>query len=71
MRNLLLWLTIIAAASCPVLADQIVLKNGDRFTGTIVKSDGKELVLKTEFRRRHYDSVSGDSGDQVRPATAS
>jgi putative salt-induced outer membrane protein len=49
VRNLLLWLTIIAAASCPVLADQIVLKNGDRFTGTIVKSDGKELVLKTEF----------------------
>lgn len=35
---------------CPfVLADQVVLKNGDRLTGTIVKSDGKELVIKTEF----------------------
>jgi putative salt-induced outer membrane protein YdiY len=31
------------------LADQVVLKNGDRLTGTIVKSDGKELVIKTEF----------------------
>src|SRR3979411_962588 len=30
-------------------ADQIVLKNGDRLTGTVVKSDGKILVLHTEF----------------------
>jgi putative salt-induced outer membrane protein YdiY len=30
-------------------ADQITLKNGDRFTGTVVKSDGKTLVLHTEF----------------------
>jgi YD repeat-containing protein len=34
---------------CPALfADQISLKNGDRMTGTIVKSDAKTLVLKTE-----------------------
>ncbi|MGA9528093.1 MAG: DUF481 domain-containing protein, partial [Terriglobales bacterium] len=33
----------------PALADQIVLKNGDRLTGTIVKSDGKTLVLKTDY----------------------
>jgi putative salt-induced outer membrane protein len=33
----------------PVLADQIVLKNGDRLTGSITKSDGKELVIKTDF----------------------
>jgi len=31
------------------LADQVILKNGDRLTGTIVKSDGNELVIKTEF----------------------
>ncbi len=30
-------------------ADQIVLKNGDRLTGSIVKSDKKTLTLKTEF----------------------
>ena len=33
----------------PALADQIVLKNGDRLTGSITKSDGKELVIKTDF----------------------
>ena len=32
-----------------VFADQITLKNGDRLTGTVVKSDGKVLVLHTEF----------------------
>jgi len=31
------------------IADQVVLKNGDRITGTIVKSDGKSLTLKSEF----------------------
>jgi putative salt-induced outer membrane protein len=31
------------------LADQITLKNGDHLSGTIVKSDGKILVLHTEF----------------------
>lgn len=29
-------------------ADQIVMKNGDRVTGTIVKKDGKNLVIKTD-----------------------
>ena len=28
----------------PALADQVVLKNGDRLTGSITKSDGKSLV---------------------------
>ena len=32
-----------------VFADQIVLKNGDRLTGTIEKSDAKSLTMKTEF----------------------
>ena len=31
------------------LADQVSLKNGDRLTGTIVKSDGKTLVLHTDY----------------------
>jgi Protein of unknown function, DUF481 len=31
------------------LADQVTLKNGDRLSGKIVKSDGKTLVLHTEF----------------------
>ena len=32
-----------------LLADQVSLKNGDRLTGTIVKSDGKTLVLHTDY----------------------
>jgi hypothetical protein len=46
-KSLLLLMTM--ALLCPVLfADQVSLKNGDRLTGTIVKSDAKTLVLKTE-----------------------
>jgi putative salt-induced outer membrane protein YdiY len=32
----------------PAFADQVVLKNGDRLTGSIAKSDGKMLVIKTD-----------------------
>src|SRR5271166_2103012 len=32
-----------------MFADQIVLKNGDRLTGSIAKSDGKQLVIKTDY----------------------
>ena len=32
-----------------VSADQIILKNGDRLTGKIVKSDGAKLVIKTDL----------------------
>ncbi len=39
---LLLW-------AIPALADQIVLKNGDRLTGSIAKSDGKVLGIKTDY----------------------
>jgi putative salt-induced outer membrane protein len=30
-------------------ADQVVLKNGDRLTGSIIKSDTKSLVMKSQF----------------------
>ena len=34
---------------CPnIFADQIVLKNGDRFTGKILKKDSDKIVLETE-----------------------
>src|SRR5271170_1506560 len=35
--------------SSALFADQVVLKNGDRLTGTITKSDDKTLIIKTEF----------------------
>src|SRR4051812_35858175 len=28
-------------------ADQVIMKNGDRVTGAVVKKDGKELTIKT------------------------
>jgi putative salt-induced outer membrane protein YdiY len=34
--------------SC-VFADQVSLKNGDRLTGTIAESDGKTLILHTDY----------------------
>jgi putative salt-induced outer membrane protein YdiY len=43
-------------------ADQISLTNGDRLTGTIVKSDGKELVIQTEAAGTvtvHWDAIDG------------
>jgi len=33
----------------PALADQIVLKNGDKISGAITKSDGKVLVIHTDY----------------------
>ena len=48
----ILYLSFLVAAislSSSAAADQVVLKNGDRLTGTILKSDGKKLVLKSEF----------------------
>jgi putative salt-induced outer membrane protein len=41
-------LIAILGLSSALLADQVTLKNGDRLTGTVVKSDGKKLVLHTE-----------------------
>lgn len=53
MRSLQAVLPLFLALWCsPLLADQIVLKNGDRLTGTIEKSDDKALVIKTEFAGR-------------------
>ena len=34
---------------CQAVADQVTLKNGDRITGTIVKSDGKTVGLHTDY----------------------
>jgi len=44
------WATLSVVALCTSLfADQVVLKNGDRLTGSITKSDDKTLLIKTEF----------------------
>ena len=33
----------------PALGDEIILENGDRLTGTVVKVEGGKLTLKTEY----------------------
>ncbi|HSZ63196.1 MAG TPA: DUF481 domain-containing protein [Terriglobales bacterium] len=40
---------ILILLTIPAFADQVVLKNGDRLTGSITKSDGKQLVIKTDY----------------------
>jgi hypothetical protein len=42
-------LFVLAFAGYPALADQLSLKNGDRLSGNILKSDGKTLVLHTDY----------------------
>ncbi len=48
LRKLRYLALFVSISSCLVLADQITLKNGDHLTGTVVKSDGKTLVLHTD-----------------------
>ena len=48
LRKLHISLVVVVALSAWANADQVTLKNGDRLTGTVVKSDGKTLVLHTE-----------------------
>lgn len=49
MRRGILGLLLVILSSTPASADQITLKNGDRFSGKIVTGDGKTLLLKTDF----------------------
>lgn len=54
MRKILT-VTFLTIVFCtPALADQITLKNGDRLTGKIVKSDGgfekNDLILTTGLK---------------------
>jgi putative salt-induced outer membrane protein YdiY len=48
MRKLLCLVVFFLAICTTLFADQVVLKNGDRLTGTITKSDDKTLIIKTE-----------------------
>jgi len=49
LRTFGIVLPLILGLCSHLLADQVVLRNGDRLTGTIEKSDDKSLVIKTEF----------------------
>lgn len=49
MKRLLTCTVLLIALATQTQADQITLKNGDRVTGKIVKTDGGKLVITTEL----------------------
>jgi putative salt-induced outer membrane protein YdiY len=48
-RFLALLLLAVSVSAARASADQVTLKNGDRLTGKIVKSDGKVLLVKADL----------------------
>jgi len=48
LRHLLAISFLASWTILPVLADQIVMKNGDRVTGSVVKKDGNSLTVKAD-----------------------
>jgi len=48
-KSILLIATINIVFASAAFADQVTLKNGDRLTGTIVKSDAENLTLKSDL----------------------
>ena len=49
MKKAAMIAAVLAAFVSTAFADQVVLTNGDRLTGTLIKSDDKALVIKSEF----------------------
>ena len=68
MRKMAMWVVILGSMLCSeVLADQVSLKNGDRLTGTIIKYEGENLILKSEFAgevKIQWDAVERISSAQ-------
>ena len=59
---------ILFALTGRTFADQLLLKNGDRLTGTIVKSDGKTVVFKSDLVGEvsvALDSVTNVTSDKT------
>lgn len=62
--SFVLFLFLCAAS---LFADQVVLKNGDRLTGAVEKSDGKTLVIKTDLAGEvtiNWDDITSVSTTQ-------
>ncbi len=60
-------LVLVVTLCVPVLADQITMSNGDRLSGTIVKSDDTTLVLKTDYAgeiKLDWSAVQGITSTQ-------
>ena len=69
MRKLVLqFIFILSIAILSSGADQVSLKNGDRLSGTVVKSDGKTLVLHTDYAgdiTLKWDAVQGIQANEA------
>ena len=66
-RRVLVGMTVIAFCCPQLLADQVVLKNGDRLTGAIVDSDSKTLTLKSTYAgevKIEWDAVQEITSDE-------
>jgi putative salt-induced outer membrane protein YdiY len=61
------YLLVVFFVSGLAFADQVTLKNGDKFSGKIVKSDGKTLVLHTDAAGDvtiNFDAIQQITTDQ-------
>lgn len=62
MRRSFLLGVLLCLCAWGAQADQLTLKNGDHLTGSIIKSDAKTLVLKTDYAGDvtiQWDAVAG------------
>jgi len=48
VRSLIV-VSLLCSCASLMWSDQVTLKNGDRLSGSISKSDGKTLVIKTDY----------------------
>jgi putative salt-induced outer membrane protein len=62
VRSPLVCFLLLLLLTLTAMSDQLSLKNGDRLSGTVVKSDGKTLLLHTDYAgdiTLKWDSVAG------------
>ena len=67
LRSLLTIPFLLVFANSLLFADQIAFKNGDRLTGSILKSDNRNLVIKTSVVgpvTAAWQDIQGLSSDQ-------
>jgi len=68
-RHRLSWLMVFASLLLSAArADEVVMKNGDRVTGVIVKQDGKTITVKTDnfgMVTAPWDKVASVKSDQA------
>jgi hypothetical protein len=67
VRRRVLFGVVLCVLGVAARADQVTLKNGDRLTGTIGKSDAKTMLIKTELAGEvnvQWDAVTSIASSQ-------